>query len=1020
MDYSKTVNLLQTAFPMKADLPRREPEMLQRWEASRLYAAMQEKNKGKPIFLLHDGPPYANGLIHMGTALNKVLKDFVVKIKSLAGCQAPYKPGWDCHGLPIEHALFKELGLSKQDISRADFRVKATQYALGFVEKQKEDFRRLGVLGEWDNPYLTLTKEYEAGILEVFFELRQKGFITRSKKPGTWCAYDETALAEAEVEYMDKKSDSIFVRFPVKPESIPVKIAEDFGFSAIVTPAEAGVQSGVHVLAPGFRRGDDSQLFVLIWTTTPWTLPANMGLAFHPGEKYILLKRKDETYIIADNLRQAVREKLGAEFEVVKGVSALGVDFVGLVCTNPIHGRDSRVITADFVTMEDGTGIVHIAPGHGAEDFQAGQKWGLPVISPVDEKGRFEEGVGHPQLLGKHVLKDANKAVMEVLAENLLYHQSVTHSYPHCWRCKNPVIYRSTEQWFLRVDDNLRKALLREIDAVRWEPAYGIHRIKGMVEVRPDWCLSRQRYWGTPIAVFFCKNCRQPLLDPTLDKRIVELVRNEGGNVWYDRSVEELLGRAVIPAKAGIQNNVNDLDPDFRRDDSLDSGFRRNDDHKCAKCGSHDFVKEQDILDVWFDSGVSWHTVVEAIYDRKKVGELMYLEGSDQHRGWFQTSLIPAVALRNKAPYDTVLTHGFVVDGKGYKMSKSTGNVIPPQDVIKKFGADILRLWVAMSDYREDVRLSPDILEHLVDVYRKFRNVFRFLLQNTSDFARGRDPIPLEKLEEIDRWILVNFEGVKERVLKAYDAYAFHVVLSELNRFVAVTLSGFYLDAHKDTLYCEGPRSPLRRSAQTALNHLTRSLTVLLAPLLSFTSEEAYQELRKVSDPALPESVFLDSFASLLSVPYDAALDQKWGKILEIRGQVNDLLDQKRKEGVLRSSQEASVTVNGETLSSDQKDILSRVSNWPFLLQVADVLDDRHPGESRDPVCKPVVKNKADDLDSRLRGNDAIRIERTSHAKCERCWRYRPEVGKDKTHPTLCGRCVNVVSQMDIKRVAEF
>lgn len=916
---------------MKADLPTREPKMLESWTASDLYGAIQKKHEKSPMFLLHDGPPYANGLIHTGHALNKILKDFVIKFKSLSGYKTPYVPGWDCHGLPIEHQLFKEMGKTKHQVSRSEFREKAAAFAMGFVQKQKADFIRLGVLGEWERPYLTLTPDYEAGILEVLFELREAGFISRSKKPGYWCAYDETALAEAEVEYADKKSDSIFVRFKVK----------------------SGALAG---------KAEHLSLYVLIWTTTPWTLPANVGLAFHPDENYVVIKKGSDAYVVAVKLKETVMQKLGGGFEEV-GSPFPGKSVVESICVNPLHGRDSRVITAPFVTMMDGTGIVHIAPGHGVEDFQAGQKWGLPVLSPVDESGRFDADVGVPSLVGKHVLKDANAAVKDALGAHLLFHAEFKHSYPHCWRCKNPIIFRATEQWFLRVEDEFRKKLLKEIDSVRWEPSYGIHRIKGMIEQRPDWCLSRQRHWGTPIAVFYCKACHEPLKNALVDKFIVDLVREKGASVWYEKSETEFVADMKKNGIGSVQ---------------------------CAKCHSTDFVKETDILDVWFDSGVSWHTVIEKNWDPKKIKEVLYLEGSDQHRGWFQTSLIPSVALRHKAPYQTVLTHGFVVDGKGHKMSKSMGNVISPQDIINKYGADILRLWVAMSDYREDVRLSQDILNQIIDVYRKFRNTFRFLLQNTSDFNVQRHGVAFDKMEEIDRWILVHFEEVKARVIKAYEAYEFHVVLSELNRFVAVTLSGFYLDAHKDRLYCEAAASPLRRSAQTAFVHLTRAITVLLSPLLSFTSEETYLELRRVSNTDLPASVFLDQLSDQLSVPADEKLNDKWVRILEIRSLVNDVLDRERKASALKSSQEAAVVIDADQLSPKHKEIFSMTSDWPFLLQVSEV-----------------------NVNGASKGKEAVLIAPTKHKKCERCWRHRPDVGSVPKHPTLCARCASVVLEMN-------
>lgn len=939
MDYSKTVNLLQTPFPMKADLPVREPLLLKKWEAAGLYEKIQKKGEKKPVLLLHDGPPYANGDIHMGHALNKVLKDFVVKYKTMAGFRSPYKPGWDCHGLPIEHQLFKKLGKSKHEVPRSELRKKATEYALEFVDRQKADFKRLGIFGEWENPYLTLNKDYEAGIVETFFELQEKGFIYRGLKPGYWCAYDETALAEAEVEYADKKSDSVYVRFKINKETLSKSVRDQIDTD-----------------------GTKLDLYVLIWTTTPWTLPANKGLAFHPDESYVCLAWNSSKYIVAEKRYTDIQQIMGSESQpclISERVKLRGKEFLSATAINPLNRQESRLVNARYVTMDDGTGIVHIAPGHGVEDFSVGQEHKLDVVSPVDERGRFDNLVGIDELVGKHVLKDANAAVIDILKRNkdlISHNDKYKHSYPHCWRCKNPIIFRATEQWFLRVSDEFRSKLLAEIDKVQWEPSYGIHRIKGMVQQRPDWCLSRQRLWGAPIAVFYCKKCRTPLHDKEVNKRIIALIRQKGGDGWYETPTD-----------------------DFLKGTSA----------SCPSCKGSAFDKEMDILDVWFDSGVSWHAVVEAVFADPKPQTIMYLEGSDQHRGWFQTSLIPSVALRNKAPYDVVLTHGFVVDGNGHKMSKSLGNVIVPQEIIQKYGADILRLWVAASDYREDVRLSMEIIKHVVDIYRRFRNTFRFLLQNTSDFKRPQHGVPFEKMGEIDQWILTHFEDIKGRVIKAYDAYEFHVVLSELNQFVSVTLSGFYLDALKDWLYCDAPNSPRRRSTQTALFHLMRGLAVLLAPLLSFTSEEAYLDLRQASSPDLPESVFLDDLGSLLNVTYKKELNEKWLKILGIRTLVNEVLDKERKSGVIRSSQEAAVSINPAFLEPAYQELLQdQKEDWPFILQMAEV---------------HIINGKNGSA-------PAVAIHPSKFAKCERCWRHRPDVGRNAVHPTLCSRCADVVS----------
>ena len=937
MDYSKTVNLLQTAFPMKADLPVREPLMLQHWESMGLYRRIQTECEGRPAFLLHDGPPYANGEIHIGHALNKILKDIVVKQKTLAGFHAPYKPGWDCHGLPIEHQLFKQLGKGKHQVSRTEVRTKAAEYARSFVEKQKADFIRLGVFGEWDNPYLTLTNAYESATVETFFDLKDKGFVYKGLKPGYWCAFDETALAEAEVEYAEKTSDSVYVRFKL----MDVKPAGGETVDA-VDPAVLKLISSKNI-------------YVLIWTTTPWTLPANRGLAFHPDELYTLLRKDDAYYIVADKLKEAVAKRIGGS--VAEGMAKLpGSKFVHLLATNPIHGGVSRAVTADYVTMEDGTGIVHIAPGHGVEDFGVGREWKLEVASPVDERGLYDKNVGREDLVGKHVLKDANKAVMEILGENLVHHFTFKHSYPHCWRCKNPIIFRATSQWFLEVSDPFRQKLLAEIErGVRWEPAYGVHRIKSMVETRPDWCLSRQRHWGAPIAVFHCRACSELLWDASLNAALVKLIAEEGASAYYEKPEAELVGLG---------------------------GKQR----KCAKCGGANFRREMDILDVWFDSGVSWRAVIEKDFADLKPQTVMYLEGSDQHRGWFQTSLIPSVALRGKAPYDIVLTHGFVVDGKGHKMSKSVGNVVSPQDIIKQYGADVLRLWVAMSDYSEDIRVSQDIVKHMVDIYRRFRNVLRFLLQNTADFRWDEHAVPVKDMPEMDRWLVNAFEDLRARMVdKSYADYQFQIVGADINRFMSNELSGFYLDAVKDILYCGELNSKERRSVQTALAMVARGLTMLLAPIVSFTAEEAYGELKKTSWPDLLDSVFLDEFKAAKFCDFDAALHAKWTEIIVVRSRVNEELDKKRKEGVLKSSQEASTVIGEGILGEKGKPLAGPSVDWLFVLQMADV---------------------------KFTSGDAIVIEKTVSVKCERCWRHRPDVGAHPDHPTLCARCRGVVATL--------
>src|SRR5512145_361110 len=778
MDYKNTLNLPKTDFPMRANLTQREPEILARWEKTGLYRRMVEARRGNGKFVLHDGPPYANGHIHIGHALNKILKDVIVKYRSLSGARSEYVPGWDCHGLPIEHQVDKDLGRTKETVSTAEKRRLCRAYAAKYIDIQRDEFKRLGVLGDWENPYRTMTFDYEAGILREFGRFVESGAVFQGTKPVYWCVTCKTALAEAEVEYADHASPSIHVKFPFADP--PEKIH----------PA----------LAP-------KKVFFVIWTTTPWTIPSNLAVALHPDFPYVALEAGGEVYVVAEGLADRFVEETG-----LSGVRRLATFGSGhlerLRCRHPLVDRDSILVLAPYVTLDAGTGCVHTAPGHGREDYETGLKYGLDIYAPLDDAGRFTADV--PFFAGMQVF-EANPRVNARLAEAgaLLKEGKVTHSYPHCWRCKEPVIFRATKQWFISMETTgLREKTLSEIRKVRWIPAWGQERIEGVIANRPDWCISRQRSWGVPIAIFQCARCGHYLLDRKLIEHVAGFFEKEGADAWFDRDVKELL-----PAGAS-----------------------------CPACGGKEFRKETDILDVWFDSGVSYACVCEG-KENLGVPVDLYLEGSDQHRGWFHSSLLAAAGTRGAAPYRAVLTHGFVVDGKGEAMSKSKGNVIAPGEVIKKYGAEVLRLWVGALDYRNDNPLSREILERVTEAYRKIRNTIRFLLGNLDGFSPERDSVATERMLEMDIYALVLFRRLAEKVLRAYETYEFHVIFHAVNNFCAVDMSSFYLNVLKDRLYCSGAGSPARRSAQTAMFEICRGLLQLVSPILSFTADEAWGHL---------------------------------------------------------------------------------------------------------------------------------------------------------------------------------
>ena len=924
MEYKNTLNLPKTDFSMKANLSLREPEILKSWQEAGLYQKLRNQAKGRDLFILHDGPPYANGHIHIGHALNKILKDIIVRYKTMRGFDSPFIPGWDCHGLPVEHQLFKDLKKTKDQIDRVAFRKLAADYAMKYVDIQKEEFKRLGLIGAWDHPYLTLDKNYEQAILVSFACLVEKGFVYRGLKPVNWCYKCETALAEAEVEHAPAESDSVFVNFELKSDANLKKI---------------GLPS-------------TGKLFIVIWTTTPWTLLANVAVAVHPDLEYIAISHKGDTFIIGKDLfNTSLHEKLG--FDEYKIVSQFrGCDLEGLVYCHPFGLREGKVVLADYVSKEEGTGCVHTAPGHGQEDFMTGAKYGLEVVMPVDEKGRFDQSVS--EFSGQHVFMANENIINKLKSQGLLRLASkFEHTYPHCWRCKSPIIFRATKQWFLKIDENdLRNKLLKAIkNDVKWIPHSGEERISSMVENRPDWCLSRQRYWGVPIPAVICKKCQHQILDVRVIRNLAKRVLTEGTNVWFTADIKDFL-----------PSNM-----------------------KC-ECGCVDFERSTDILDVWFDSGVSHQAVLKGNKELKLPADL-YLEGSDQHRGWFQASLIPSMAIDNRPPYIAVLTHGFVVDAQGRKMSKSLGNVIAPQEIIKDYGADILRLWVLSSDYNEDVRISKEILTFIADAYRKIRNTARFLLGNLNEFDPVRDGVKREEMPEIDRWAMFRLSKLMEDVTEGYETYKFYHVFQRLFSFCNEEMSSLYLDILKDRLYTACKNSILRRSAQTCLYEIASALAKLLAPVCPFTADEIYKYTAKgKGDPC--ESVLLSSWPKMrrdLEVSGEDVSDI--GQVLSLRPFVLKALEEKRAKGEIGSSLEAKAIlgVKDEAIYK----IFSRFApELPFIFIVSqiEVVREENAPEAVLVTVLPALG-----------------------AKCGRCWNYSPDVGRLKDHPEICGRCAQAI-----------
>lgn len=928
MDYKETLNLPVTDFPMRGNLPKREPEILEKWQHMQLYRQLEERGSNQPRFILHDGPPYANGHTHIGHALNKILKDIIIKSKRMEGYYSPYVPGWDCHGLPIELMVDKKLGSKKKDFSKSEIRRACRLYAEEWLKIQSEEFQRLGILGEWERPYLTMNPHYEATIARELAHFAERGGLYKGKKPVHWCCSCATALAEAEVEYGDHSSPSIYVKFPYA-DSLPPELANIEG----------------------------KDISFIIWTTTPWTIPANLGICLNPDLAYVAVEVGEDVFVLAEGLLATISETL--HWDNPRVLARFQADILEKKnCRHPFYDRPSLIVLGRHVTLEAGTGCVHTAPGHGHDDYLVGREYGLEVYNPVDDYGRYRDDL---ELFGSMKVNDANQAVNEKLAEvgALLSETKVSHSYPHCWRCKKPVIFRATEQWFISMEANeLRSKALAHINDVQWVPRWGRERIYGMIENRPDWCISRQRNWGVPITVFYCVKCGEPLCDSGVMHHVANLFEESGCDIWFDKEAADLIPTGTT----------------------------------CRACGETAFVKENDILDVWFDSGVSFAAVLE---NRDYLGTPadLYLEGSDQHRGWFHSSLLASVGTRDSAPYRGVLTHGFVVDGQGKKMSKSTGNVIKPEEVIKKFGAEILRLWSAAQDYQDDIRISQEILQRLTDAYRRIRNTARFMLGNLNDFEPEADAVSFSTMNEIDRWALSRLEGLVKKVKSSYENYEFHSLYHAVHNFCSVDMSAFYLDILKDRLYIYGPKSFERRSGQTAMYIIVDALTRLIAPILSFTADEIWASLPGKRE----ESVHLASFPNTEMSFADASLEEKYGRLMTIRSDISKVLELARNDKLIGHSLDAKVLLQIGA-GAWRELIETHLDELPAFcivsqVEIAEELDQAVAGESIPELRIGVVKAAGE--------------------KCERCWNYSRSVGSSGVYPKICRRCADVIVTME-------
>ncbi len=917
-DYNKTLNLPQTDFPMRAGLPTTEPVMLQKWEENEIYNKLMQKNEGKPLYVLHDGPPYANGNIHLGTALNKVLKDIIVRYKNMSGFKSPFIPGWDTHGLPTELKARAKAGVGNSStISDVELRKLCREFTLGYLNDQRNQFKRLGVMAEWDNPYITLKPEFEAKQIEVFADMACKGYIYKGLKPVYWCSDCKTALAEAEIEYAEDPCHSIYVKF---------KVTDDLGkFSAM----------GV----------DPSKCYFVIWTTTTWTLPANVAICVGPSFDYVLVKNGEEIYIMAEELyKDAMSVAEITDYEVVGTVKGSELELIKTA--HPFIDRESLVIVGDHVTLESGTGCVHTAPGHGVDDYNVCRNYPqIPIIVPVDADGYLTEEAG---MFAGLSTADANKPIAEHLDKiNALFAlKKIIHQYPHCWRCKNPVLFRATDQWFCSVDA-FKDEAVNAINEVEWIPAWGKDRITSMVRERKDWCISRQRKWGVPIPIFFCKDCGEPYIDRDAMMAVADLFREKGSDAWYELSAAEILPTGTV----------------------------------CKKCGCTEFEKEKDIMDVWFDSGSS-HTAVLKQRDNLKWPADLYLEGADQYRGWFQSSLLTSVATNGKAPYKTVLTHGWVVDGEGRKMSKSLGNGIDPQEVVDKYGADVLRLWVASSDYHADIRISDNILKQLSEAYRKIRNTARYILGNLYDFNPDTDMVDLNELMPIDKWAISKLNDLIKRVKAGYDAFEFHQVYHGIHNFCVVDMSNFYLDVLKNRLYIENANSKERRAAQTAMYLILEAMTKMISPILAYTSDEIWKYMPHDSN-ADRECVLFNQMPNEINLAVDAQFTQTWDKIHELRDTVKKSIETVVKDKIVKASLDCKVELacGGETYN-----FVKSIEN-----ELKDVLI----------VSQVVVTDNNGEL--------TVSVSKADGEKCERCWSYSTTVGADADHPTLCSHCANVL-----------
>jgi isoleucyl-tRNA synthetase len=932
LELKKTLNLPKTDFPMKASLPQNEPKQLAAWQESQIYYRILKAREGKPLFVLHDGPPYPTGTIHLGTGLNKVLKDMIVKSKSLAGHYAPYVPGWDCHGLPIETQVEKELG-GKGKVSPAEFRQRCREYATKYVEQHKRDFKRLGVFGQWDHPYLTMSHEYEATIADAFLDFMEKGYVYRGRKPVYWCIHDNTALAEAEVEYEDHTSPSIWVTFKV--------VGGGSGPAASIGPDVAAV----------------------IWTTTPWTIPHNRALVFHPDYEYVVVQTEKGKLLLAADRVAAMQADCNISQAEELG-RYKGQDFEGMKFQHPFLPIQVPGLLADYVTLDQGSGIVHTAPGHGAEDFVTGQKYGIEIYAPLDDNGVYLDGL--PEYKGKDVFT-ANPIIVKLLTDRgaLLASHPYQHTYPHCWRCHNPVIFRATEQWFIKMDqskkgatETFRQEALAQIPMVKWLPAWGQDRMYEMIEKRPDWCVSRQRFWGTPIIVFYCDACGSRLEDFAALRNVVKWFQKEGADAWYKHSAEELLPPGT----------------------------------KCS-CGSTKWRKENDILDVWFDSGSSHLAVLKG----NEWPADVYLEGPDQYRGWFHSSLLIAVGVRDKAPYRSVVTHGWTLDEQGRPMSKSLGNSIEPNEICDKWGADMLRVWVASVEYQADVKMSERVMTQLSEAYRKIRNTFRFALGNLSDFDPGRDALPNNQLDEMDQWMLERTADLVKRCREWYDSYEFHRIYHAIYDFCVVDLSAFYYDVLKDRLYTKAPKNKSRRSGQTAIWKITSALVRLATPILVFTAEEIWKYFPKL--PGEPDSVHMALFPQELELRTGIAPAkvETWELLGRVRSEVLKALEITRNEKkLINSGLEAKVLLNADL------QLKAKLTHYlpvlPSLFIVSQV---------------ELINAGAGEFKAETVPSLEVTVQRADGKKCERCWNYSIHVGENPRYPTICERCSEAIAEIE-------